>query len=162
MRFLRSLSALVLCCAAGAALAATVPPPPATPAGDTVDVIQGTKVADPYRWLEDPADPKVQAWSDAQNARTRAYLDALPEADAIKSKLTQLITATSPSYSELEARGDLVFAMYSDPAKQQPMLVTLDTKADPDSRKMVLDPNALDARGLTSIDWQRRRDAACL
>jgi prolyl oligopeptidase len=153
MRFLRSLSALVLCCAAGAALAATVPPPPATPAGDTVDVIQGTKVADPYRWLEDPADPKVQAWSDAQNARTRAYLDALPEADAIKSKLTQLITATSPSYSELEARGDLVFAMYSDPAKQQPMLVTLDTKADPDSRKMVLDPNALDARGLTSIDW---------
>jgi prolyl oligopeptidase len=118
-----------------------------------VDMIQGTKVADPYRWLEDPADPKVQAWSDAQNARTRSYLDALPEADGIKSKLTQLITATSPAYYELEARGDVVFAMYSDPAKQQPMLVALNAKADPASRKMVLDPNALDAKGLTSMDW---------
>jgi len=152
-RILPHLSVLALCCAAGAALAATIPPPPATPAGNTVDMIQGTKVADPYRWLEDPADPKVQAWSDAQNARTRAYLDALPEAEGIKTKLTQLITATSPAYYQLEARGDLVFAMYSDPAKQQPMLVALDAKADPGSRKIVLDPNALDAKGLTSIDW---------
>ncbi len=152
-RLLPRLSVLALCCAAGAALAASIPPPPATPAGDTVDSIQGTKVADPYRWLEDAADPEVQAWSDAQNARTRAYLDALPEADKIKSKLTTLITATSPAYYGLEARGDAVFAMYSDPAKQQPMLVTLDAKADPDSRKMVLDPNALDAKGLTSMDW---------
>ena len=152
-RLFPRLSALTLCCAAGAALAATIPPPPATPASGTADVIQGTKVADPYRWLEDPADPKVQAWSDAQNARTRTYLDALPDAEAIKSKLTTLITATSPAYSELEARGDVVFAMYSDPAKQQPMLVTLDAKANPDSRKIVLDPNALDAKGLTSMDW---------
>ena len=91
-RNLSHLSLLLFCCAAGAALAATIPPPPATPAGDTVDVIQGTKVADPYRWLEDPADPKVQAWSDAQNARTRAYLDALPDAEKIKAKLTALIT----------------------------------------------------------------------
>jgi prolyl oligopeptidase len=134
-------------------MAATIPPPPATPAGTTVDVIQGTKVADPYRWLENAADPKVQAWSGAQNARTRAYLDALPDAEAIKSRLTKLITATSPAYSELMVRGNLVFAMYSDPAKQQPMLVTLDAKADPASRKSVLDPNALDAKGLTSIDW---------
>ncbi|HEY3779047.1 MAG TPA: prolyl oligopeptidase family serine peptidase [Rhizomicrobium sp.] len=145
--------ALALWCIAGAALAATIPPPPATPVGKTADVIQGVKVADPYRWLENAADPKVQAWSDAQNARTRTYLDVLPDAEAIKSKLTKLITATSPSYSQLKAHGRLVFAMYSDPAKQQPMLVTLDAKAEPASRKTVLDPNSLDAKGLTSIDW---------
>ncbi|MEJ0044624.1 MAG: hypothetical protein WDM81_21455 [Rhizomicrobium sp.] len=69
---------LVLSLAATAAVAATIPPPPPTPAGNTVDVVQGTRVADPYRWLEDWNDPKVKAWSDAQNARTRAYLDALP------------------------------------------------------------------------------------
>jgi len=144
--------AFALCCVAGAALAATIAPPPATPAGATVDVIRGTSVADPYRWLEDAADPRVQAWSDAQNARTRAYLDALPDAEAIKSRLTKLITATSPAYYDLMARGNVVFAMYSDPANQQPMLVTLDAKADPASRKSVLDPNTLDAKGLTSID----------
>jgi prolyl oligopeptidase len=151
-RLFPRLPAVALCCVAGAAVAATIPPP-ATPAGNTVDVIQGTKVADPYRWLETAADPKVQSWSDAQNARTRAYLDALPDSEAIKSRLTKLITATSPAYSQLEARGDLVFAMYSDPAKQQPTLVALDAKADPGSRRIVLDPNTLDAKGLTSIDW---------
>ena len=150
---LARVSAVALLLAGGAALAAAIPPPPQTPAESTVDTIQGVQVADPYRRLENAADPKVQAWSDAQNARTRAYLDSLPSEETTKTRLTKLITATSPSYSELEARGDVVFAIYSDPAKQQPMLVTLDAKADPKSRKTVLDPNALDAKGLTSIDW---------
>ena len=77
----------------------------------------------------------------------------MPDAEKIKAKLTTLITATSPAYYQLEAHGDVVFAMYSDPARQQPMLVTLDAQANPDSRKMVLDPNAMDAKGLTAIDW---------
>src|SRR5207253_6128357 len=109
--------------------------------------------ADPYRWLDVAADPKVQAWSDAQNSRTRAYLDSLPSEETTKAQLPKLITATSPSYSQLMARGNVVFAIYSDPAKQQPMLVTLDAKADPRSRKIVLDPNAIDSKGLTSMDW---------
>ena len=139
--------------AAGAAIAASVPPPPLTAAGSTIDTIEGTKVADPYRRLENPADPAVKSWSDAQNVRTRAYLDALPSEARIKAKLTKLITATSPAYSELTARGVAVFAMYNDPAKQQPMLVALNAKADPSSRRIVLDPNAMDSKGLTAIDW---------
>jgi prolyl oligopeptidase len=147
------LLAVLAAVATAAAAAVTVPPPPPTPAGDTVDVVQGTKVADPYRWLEDAKDPKVEAWSDLQNARTRAYLDALPERAGVKNELTRLITATSPSYSNLTARGSVVFAYYNDPAKQQPSLVTLNASADPASRKVVLDPNVLDAKGLTSMDW---------
>jgi prolyl oligopeptidase len=152
-RLLARVSTLSIILAAGAALAATVPPAPQTPKDNTVDTIQGVQVADPYRWLESAADAKVQAWSDAQNARTRAYLDSLPSEETTKTQLTKLITATSPSYSGLEARGNVVFAMYSDPAKQQPMLVTLDAKAEPKSRKTVIDPNSLDSKGLTSIDW---------
>jgi prolyl oligopeptidase len=139
--------------AAGAAMAASIPPPPSTPAGSTIDTIQGVKVADPYRWLENPADPAVKSWSDAQNVRTRAFLDALPSEARIKAKLTKLITATSPAYSELTAKGTAVFAMYNDPATQQPMLVALNAKADPSSRRIVLDPNAMDSKGLTAIDW---------
>jgi prolyl oligopeptidase len=135
------------------ALAATVAPAPPTMRDETFDIIQGVRVADPYRWLEDPNDPKVQAWSDAQNTRTRDYLDALPTRAGVKQQLTTLITATSPAYYSLEAHGALVFALYSDPAKQQPMLVTLKAEADPASRKVLLDPNALDAKGLTAMDW---------
>ncbi|HUJ02767.1 MAG TPA: prolyl oligopeptidase family serine peptidase [Rhizomicrobium sp.] len=141
-------------CAAAAAFAATaILPPPATLMGNTVDTIWGVKVADPYRWLENSDDPKVQAWSDAQNKRTRAYLDALPDRTAVKDELTKLIKETSPAYYHLEARGARVFAYYSDPKFQQPMLVTLDASADPASRKTVLDPNKLDAKGLTAMDW---------
>jgi prolyl oligopeptidase len=150
---LRPILGLSLALFAGVALAATVPPAPPTPKGDTVDVVQGAPVADPYRWLENWDDPKVQAWSDAQNARTRAYLDALPGRDAIKAELTRLITATSPAFYGLQAREGKIFALYNDPKFQQPMLVTLNGAADPGSRKTVLDPNALDASGHTAIDW---------
>jgi len=138
---------------AATAIAATMPPAPETARGDAVDVIHGVRVADPYRWLEDWNAASVQAWSDAQNDRTRAYLDALPGRDAIKAKLMQLITATSPAFFGLQARESRVFALYFDPKFQQPMLVVLDATADPGSSSTVLDPNKLDASGHTAIDW---------
>ncbi len=138
---------------AAAAVAGPFLPPPNTPAGNTVDVIHGVKVADPYRWLENANDPKVEAWSDAENARTRFYLDHLPNRAAVQGELSRLIKATSPSFTGFAARGNRVFASYTDPKFQQPMLVVLDANADPKSRKTVLDPNALDAKGLTAIDW---------
>jgi prolyl oligopeptidase len=138
--------------ACGAALAAMLAPPAAM-RGRVTDSIQGVSVADPYRWLEDGKDTRVQAWSDAQNTRTRAYLDGLSDRDAVKTRLRNLIEASSPAFSELTARGPYVFARYTDPKQQQPLLVTLDAKADPSSRHTVIDPNALDAKGLTAIDW---------
>ena len=134
-------------------LAAPPPPPPLFPAGSTVGVIQGVKVADPYRALEDAADPAVQAWSDAQNARTRAYLDALPGRAGVAVKLTRLITAASPAYYDLQPRVGAVFALYNDPMRQQPALVALNAAADPASRKALVDPNTLDTAGHTAIDW---------
>jgi prolyl oligopeptidase len=147
------IAALALALSAAAASGAALPPAPATPPGTTVDILQGQKVSDPYRWLEDWNDPQVQAWSEAQNKRTRAWLDPMPGRGAVMAQLTRLIKATSPSYSVLMARGDKVFAIYNDPAKQQPMLVTMNASADPKSRKALLDPNVLDAKGHTEIDW---------
>jgi prolyl oligopeptidase len=144
--------AAVVLAGASAALADVLPPPP-TPADATVDTIQGVRVADPYRWLEDWNDPKVQAWSNAQNARARAYLDALPDRGTVKTELSRLISQTSPAYTHLAARGAVVFALYTDAAKQQPMLVTMNAAADPATRRIVVDPNEIDAKGLTSIDW---------
>ena len=75
-------AALTLAMATSAAAAPQLAPAPAFPKGETTDVMQGVKVADPYRGLEDAADPRVKAWSDAESARTRAYLDALPGREA--------------------------------------------------------------------------------
>jgi prolyl oligopeptidase len=135
---------------AGAAFAAGLP---ATPTDSVVDTIQGVPVADPYRWLEDWFDPKVQAWSAAENDYTRGTLDALPSEKPIRAELGKLIKSTSPSYSGFVARGARVFATYDDYRFQQPMIVALDANADPKSRKVVLDPNTLDKSGHTSFDW---------
>lgn len=134
----------------GMALAGTAP---VFPPGTVSDVIQGVRIADPYRALENADDPKVKAWSRAQNARARAYLDALPGRAAVGDKLSRLIKASSPAFSGLQARGTRVFALYADPAKQQPALVVLDAKADPSTRRALVDPNALDAEGRVAIDW---------
>jgi len=150
-RLLRIAGAAVFTTAA--ALAAAIPPPPATPKDATVDVVQGVSISDPYRWLEDWSDPKVVAWSEAQNSRTRAYLDGLPSEKPVQDELERLYSATSPSLRGLDPHGKLVFATYIDPKLQQPMLVTLNVAADPKSRKTLLDPNQLDKTGHIAIDW---------
>ena len=125
----------------------------ATPTVDVTDTYHGITVHDPYRWLEDASDPKVKAWTAAQNERTRASLDRISYRDAIKTRLTSLVTQASPAFFGFRAEGGLIFAMFTDPAKQQPMLVTLDPVVGPGSRKVVLDPNQIDAQGGTTIDW---------
>ena len=113
----------------------------------------GTKVEDPYQWLEKDDDPEVRAWSDAQNQRTRQYLDKLPDRASIERQLTEWYAKTSPSYFSLISRPGILFAMKFQPPKQQPLLVTLTSADDLQSEKVVLDPNVLDAKGTTAIDW---------
>ncbi len=126
---------------------------PETPKKPVSDEYQGVKVQDDYQWLEKDDDPKAKAWSDAQNQRTRAYLDKLPDRAAIEKQLTEWYAKTSPGYSGLVARPGILFALKFQPPKQQQMLVTLASAKDLKSEKMVLDPNALDAKGTTAIDW---------
>ena len=113
----------------------------------------GVTVEDPYQWLESDDDPQVKAWSNAQNQRTRQNLDQLPARAVIEKQLTEWYAKTSPSYSSLVSRPGLLFVMKFQPPKQQPLLVTLTSADDLKSEKVVLDPNVLDAKGTTAIDW---------
>jgi prolyl oligopeptidase len=124
-----------------------------TPKKPVMDEYQGVKVEDDYQWLENDSDPAVKAWSGAQNQKTRAYIDKLPDRAAIEKQLTAWYAKTSPSYSGLVSRPGILFAMKFQPPKQQPMLVTLASADDLKSEKVVLDPNKLDAKGTTAIDW---------
>ena len=126
---------------------------PETPKKPVSTEYHGVTVEDPYQWLEDDNDPQVKAWSDAENQRTRQYLDKLPDRAAIEKQLTEWYAKTSPSYFSLVARPGILFAMKFQPPKQQPLLVTLASVDDLKSEKIVLDPNVLDAKGTTTIDW---------
>src|SRR5438552_18304480 len=62
---------------------ATHPTYPATRKEDVKDVLFGTEVKDPYRWLEDEKSLEVQRWMTEQDAVARDYLAKLPGRDAI-------------------------------------------------------------------------------
>ena len=124
-----------------------------TPKKPVSNDYQGAAVEDPYQWLEKDDEPDVKAWSNAQNQRTRRYLDRLPDRAAIEKQLTEWYAKTSPSYFSLVSRPGSLSAMKFQPPKQQPLLVTLTSAEDLKSEKVVLDPNVLDPKGTTAIDW---------
>jgi prolyl oligopeptidase len=138
-------------------------PAPDTPKKPVSTKYQGVIVEDPYQWLEEDNDPQVKAWSDAQNQKTRKYLDSLPDRASIEEQLTEWFAKTSPNYYSLVSRSatgrirrgepGILFAMKFQPPKQQPFLVTLASADDLKSEKVVLDPNVLEAKGTTAIDW---------
>jgi prolyl oligopeptidase len=132
---------------------AAVTPAPETPKKPVSNEYHGVTVEDPYQWLEEDNDPRVKAWSDGQNQRTRQYLDDLPDRTAVEKQLTEWYAKTSPNYYSLVSRPGILFAMKFQPPKQQPLLVTLASADDVKSEKVVLDPNVLDAKGTTAIDW---------
>ncbi len=130
--------------------------PKAPPVADKKPVMteyHGTKVEDPYQWLEDDEDAAVKAWSDAENKQTRAYLDGLPSHSVIEKQLQEWYAKTSPSYSSIVTRPGVLFAMKFQPPKQQPLLVTLSSADDLKSEKVLVDPNQIDSKGTTAIDW---------
>jgi prolyl oligopeptidase len=127
--------------------------PPRAALRPVVDLYHGVAVSDPYRWLENGQDPEVQQWSDAQNALTRAALDALPERAALGARVRELLTTASAAYFSLHHAGGRLFSLEKRPPSQQPFLVTMPSTDDPSGERIVVDPNRLDASGKTSIDF---------
>jgi prolyl oligopeptidase len=121
--------------------------------GNAVDIYNHVSVTDPYRWLENGADPKVREWSAAQDLLARKYLDSRPLRAPIFKQLFGQLSKTSSSYAGLRAAGDRVFAYYSQPPKQQPMIAMLTNAADPALARVIVDPNSINAQGTTAIDW---------
>src|SRR5262249_30629622 len=96
---------------------------------------------------------KVKAWSDAQNACARAYLDKLPGRDLIRKRLMTLEGGASPMFYDLRAVKGSLFAMKEQPPKQQPFLVVMRSPNEAVNARVILDTNVLDSRGITAIDW---------
>jgi prolyl oligopeptidase len=127
--------------------------PPASPKRPVTDTYHGVPVTEDYRWLEDGSSPEVRQWTEAQNVYARRYLDALPARSALAEQLQKLMTHPSARYSDLTLRRGVIFALLTQPPKQQPMVVSLNNLDDPASAHVIVDPNALDATGHTAIDF---------
>ena len=128
-------------------------PYPETERRPVTDSYGDVKVVDDYRWLEDGKDPKVVAWTAAQNQLTRSRLDPLPDRPKIRARIAALLSNRAPVYGVVAAVGTGVLVRQRHPPKQQDLLVALRDPANPASERVLLDPNELDPSGKTTMDW---------
>jgi prolyl oligopeptidase len=122
---------------------------PQTRRVDHVDTYHGTKVADPYRWLEeDPRNsPEVAAWIEAENHLTRAYLDAIPARDTFQRLLTELWNYER--YSVPNEKAGKYFFFKNDGLQNQAVMYVADTYDG--AGRVLLDPNPWSADGTISL-----------
>ena len=120
---------------------------PETRQSDQVDDFFGTRVADPYRWLENVDDKEVQAWVEAQNEVTRGKLDALPFRQAVVARLTEL--TDYPRHGLPTQGGTWVLVSKNDGLQNQSVLYK--RKGLDGTPEALLDPNALSADGTIAL-----------
>src|ERR1700682_5414365 len=80
---------------ANADAASVAPPvagPPAAYKKPVEEVVQGHKIADPYRWLEDAKSPETQKWVGEELTYTRSILDPLPGRTDLHKRLGELLS----------------------------------------------------------------------
>jgi prolyl oligopeptidase len=148
---LRSIAAAAAALAAACAFAQP-PRYPETPRKPVTDTYQGVAVKDEYRWLEDGNDPAVRAWTQAQLAATRAALDG-PLRAKLQARFRELYGAAPYRYAEFRDTPAGLFALKTQPPRNQPSLVLLPARTDRASERVLLDPLAIDAKGTTAIDF---------
>jgi prolyl oligopeptidase len=143
--------------------AAPPPPPTATPAppptptprafdyppaakGDVVEDYHGTKVADPYRWMEKADDPATATFVEAENALTRKVLDR-PGRAAIEKRLTELYNY--PKIGVPRHRGPYYF--FTRNAGLQNQSVYYVQKGLAGEPRALIDPNTLSTDGTVAL-----------
>lgn len=115
---------------------------------DQVDDYHGTKVSDPYRWMEDTGSADTQKWIGEQVAHTDAYLETIPERAKIKERLTEIW-----NYERISAPSKITdgFYIYSknDGLQNQSVLYRASSINDPG--KVFFDPNKLTTDGTAAL-----------
>ena len=114
---------------------------------DTVDTYFGTKIADPYRWLEDDKSAETGDWVKAQNKVTFDYLATIPFRDKIKERLTKIwnfAKCTAPF-----KKGKYYFYYKNSGVQNQSVLYVQEGLSG--TPRLLLDPNTLAADGTASL-----------
>jgi prolyl oligopeptidase len=120
---------------------------PTTTKGTVVDDYNGTRVDDPYRWMENLDSPEVAAWVKAQNAVTEPFLASLPHRKPLNDRLTALWNYPRVGLPSLEG-GRMFYARNAGLQRQSPiyMRANVDTPAT-----IVIDPNLISEEGTLAL-----------
>ncbi|HUL33836.1 MAG TPA: prolyl oligopeptidase family serine peptidase [Candidatus Eisenbacteria bacterium] len=120
---------------------------PQTRKDNQVDDYFGTKVADPYRWLEDDNSAETGQWVAAENKVTFGYLNKIPYRADVKKRLEELYNY--PKYTAPFSRGEYLFFFKNDGLQNQDVLYV--QKGLESAPEILLDPNKFSADGTSRL-----------
>ena len=120
---------------------------PETKKVDTVTDFFGTKVADPYRWLEDLNSSEVADWVKQENTVTEQYLSQLGMRAHFKNRITELWNYPKISLP-FRTGGRLYYARNTGLQRQSVFYSRTSLGGTP---KLVIDPNALSPDGSIAL-----------
>lgn len=120
-----------------------------TPERPVVERLHGQEIVDPFRYLENPDDPDTRAFITAENARTRAFMDAQPGRETLSALFDALLGTGALGVPRLH--GGRLFYTRRDRERDQPVLYT--SAPDGSDERILYDPRADDPTGLVSLDW---------
>ena len=141
------IAAGVLCTNCKTKMKISTLPYPVARMDSTVDDYFGTKVPDPYRWLEDDNSAETAAWVTAENEVTQNYLSQIPFRDKIRNRLTELWNY--PKYGVPSKHGDYFFFFENDGLQNQSVLYRQKSLDGP--AEVFLDPNKLSDDGTVAL-----------
>lgn len=119
---------------------------PTTKTVDVTDDYFGTKVSDPFRWLEDDNSEETKKWVEEQNKITNKYLDGISSKNKIKKRLQDVW-----AYERLSAptqKGDNLFYYKHDGIKNHAILYV---KSENKEERILIDPNSFSEDGTSSL-----------
>ncbi|MFH1999523.1 MAG: prolyl oligopeptidase family serine peptidase [Planctomycetota bacterium] len=120
---------------------------PAARKADVADDFHGTRVPDPYRWLEDPDSDETRAWVQAENKVTFSWLERIPARKKLQDRLTRLWNYEK--YGIPTQKSGRYFYTRNDGLQDQAVLYWADSLNDPP--KTLIDPNRLSENGTVAI-----------
>lgn len=120
---------------------------PETKKSDVSDDYFGTRVADPYRWLEDENSKETKEWVSKQNRETAKFLARVPYRDGIRLRLSQLWDYEK--YSVPFKEGEY-YLYYKNSGRQNQSVLYIKHGLD-DKPAVLLDPNTFSEDGTTSL-----------
>ena len=112
-----------------------------------VDDYFGTKVSDPYRWLEDDNSAETKTWVEQENKVTQDYLSKIPYRDKVKARLEEMWNY--PKYSSPFKEGDYYYFYKNDGLQNQSVLYR--QKGLDGRPEVFIDPNKMSKDGTAAV-----------
>ncbi len=109
--------------------------------------LHGVSIDDPYDWLEDLDSNETRDWVERQNEKTFGFLNAIPERESIRRRLTELWNYEKSGVPFKE--NGRYFFLRNDGLQNQNVLCTVERPGDPP--RVLIDPNGFSADGTIAM-----------